>query len=77
MITDPKISTRVVHSKTQSAWNVIGATLGAKLKIARCPYVICGDDFVDSKNREEAFEHAQFISYCFNNSQEIVKIGNQ
>jgi len=78
MITDPKIKTKVVHSQTKSAWNIVGVSpLGGKYKIARVPYFVSGDDKIDEINRVEAGEHAAFISYCFNNSQEIVKIGNQ
>jgi len=78
MITDPKIKTNVVHSQTKSAWNIVGVSpLGGKYKIARIPYFVSGNDKIDENNRVEALEHAQFISYCFNNSQDIVKIGNQ
>lgn len=69
---DPEINTIVMHSLTKSAWNVIGQTLGGKHKIARCPYVIVGDDVVDQDSRREANEHAEFISYCFNNSEMIL-----
>jgi intein-encoded DNA endonuclease-like protein len=63
------IKTKVVHSQSKSAWNVIGTTLGAKYKIARVPYVqgINGE-------RKEALDHAEFISWCFNNADEINNI---
>lgn len=70
---DPKIKTRVVHSQTKSAWNIIGEKLGGKYKIARVPYVCINDQYVTDKNRVEAFEHAEFISYCFNHSDAICK----
>lgn len=68
---NPKIKTRVVHSRTKSAWNVIGENLGGKYKIARVPYVCVENDSVTDRNRIEAFQHATFISYCFNNSDSI------
>ena len=60
------IKTKVVHSQSKSAWNVIGTTLGAKYKIARVPYV-------EGINRErkEALEHAEFLSWCLNNADKI------
>lgn len=71
---DPKIRTKVVHSQTKPAWNVIGAIPGRKYKIARVPYLIVACDAVLSHmEKQEAFEHAEFISYCFNNSSEILK----
>lgn len=63
---NPKIKTKVVHSQTKSAWNVIGENLGGKYKIARVPYVCVENENVTDRNRIEAFEHATFISYCFN-----------
>lgn len=63
----PKIQTEVRHSISKNAWNVCGVTLGATYKIARCPYHITGNnEKVDQMNRTEAFEHATFISDCFN-----------
>lgn len=68
---NPKTKTKVLHSQTKSAWNVIGESLGGKYKIARVPYVVVGDEELDSKNRIEASEHAKYISYCFNHSDAI------
>lgn len=68
---NPKIKTRVAHSQTKSAWNIIGENLGGKYKIARVPYVCVEDENVTDRNRIEAFRHAEFISYCFNNSNLI------
>jgi hypothetical protein len=67
----PNIKTKVVHSKSESAWNIIGTTLGAKYKIARVPYVAVSDPEVTDLNRNEALEHAEYISYCFNHSDMI------
>lgn len=70
---NPNIKTRLVHSKTKPAWNVVGETLGGKYKIARVPYtVISYDELLSTKQKHEALEHAEFISYCFNNSNEIL-----
>lgn len=73
-IKDPKMQTKVVHSQSNPAWNVVGERLGGKYKIARCPYVIVdGSEELTNRERQEAFEHATFISYCFNNSEDILK----
>ncbi len=68
---NPKIKTSVVHSQTKSAWNIIGETFGGKYKIARVPYIVCYEEEISNRNRKEAFEHAEFISYCFNSSDKI------
>jgi len=61
------IITKVVHSQTKPAWNVVGVSIPGKYKIARCPYeVIEGSETLDTRERKEAFEHAKFISECFN-----------
>jgi hypothetical protein len=62
------IKSKVVHSQTKSAWNVIGEELGGKYKLARIPYLNYPEDpSIDERERKEAFEHAEFISRCFNN----------
>ena len=68
----PAIKTKVVHSQSNSAWNVIGTTLGGKYKIARCPYVTMEDEILTKRNRQEARQHAEFISFCFNHSTDII-----
>lgn len=71
---NPDIKTDVVHSGTKAAWNVIGTTLGKKYKIARVPYHISGTHLkLDHIAKQEAFEHAEFISHCFNISDSICK----
>lgn len=65
---NPNIKTKVVHSEKNFAWNVIGTQLGAKHKIARIPYPFSEDKNVFNRAKQEAFEHATFISHCFNNS---------
>lgn len=69
---DPKIKTRVVHSQSKPAWNVVSVTLGAKYKIARVPYIVSESMEAMDAAREEAYNHAVFISYCFNNSSRII-----
>ena len=65
-----KIKTKVVHSKTKVAWNVIATTLGAKHKICSVPYFSANNQFL----KNEALVHANYISYCFNNSDSISKL---
>lgn len=71
---NPNIKTKVVHSQTKSAWNVIGTRPGCKYKIARVPYYPLEKEDKADINRVEAFNHAEFISYCFNNSDKIFKL---
>jgi hypothetical protein len=73
---DPKIKTKVVHSQSKSAWNVIGTTLCGKFKIARVPYIKCNDSEATDINNLEALKHAEFISWCFNNSDKILSHEN-
>jgi len=64
-----RIHTKVVHSKTKTAWNVVGETLGCKYKIARIPYDVFEGEYseqINTRNKHEALEHAQFISDAFN-----------
>lgn len=71
---NPNIKTKVVHSQSKDAWNIIGTSLGKKYKIARVPYLVSGNDIIDTKEKSEALLHAEFISKCFNKSDEILKI---
>lgn len=68
---NPKIKTKVVHSQTKSAWNVVGTSPGSKYKIARVSYLTFENEELSNRERTEAFEHAEFISHCFNNSDVI------
>lgn len=68
------ITTKVKHSETKSAWNVVGTDLGGKYKICRVPYLTSDDPILTEKWRVEAKEHADFISYCFNNFDNIYKL---
>lgn len=65
----PKISTKVIHSESKSAWNVVAISHGDKYKIARVPYtettIVNGQQIIN-QNKQQAYEHAKFISDCFN-----------
>jgi hypothetical protein len=71
---NPNIKTKVVHSESKTAWNVIGTSLGRKYKIARCPYLITNNEIIDTIEKSEALKHAKFISQCFNKSDTIVPL---
>lgn len=70
---NPGIKTRVVHSESKAAWNVIGDTLGYKYKIARVPYLITYNHKADRMAKQEALEHAEFISFCFNHADQVIE----
>ncbi len=72
---DPEIKTAVVHSESKDAWNVIGRTLGKKYKIARVPYLATENKKLTAIAKAEAKNHAEFISFCFNNSDKIIEAG--
>lgn len=63
---NPNIKTKVQHSMLDYRWEVIGTSLGKKHLIAVLPYY-CESEYM----KEEALKHAEFISYCFNNSDTI------
>lgn len=68
----PDIKTKVKHSESKNAWNVIGDTLGGKYKITRVPYLLLdGSEILNTRAKAEALEHAIFISFCFNNPNKI------
>lgn len=69
---DPKIKTKVVHSQSKDAWNIVGTQLGKKYKIARVPYILTDRLETNDRDKNEALEHAEFISACFNNSELII-----
>ena len=71
---NPNIKTEVKYSESKAAWNVVGTKLGCKYKIARVPYVIVdGNSVLTEMEKAEALKHAEFISYCFNNSAKILQ----
>ena len=66
----PNIKTKVVHSESKSAWNVVATEIGNKYKIARIPYnqlTSKDTEIYNTREKAEALELAMFISYCFNN----------
>jgi hypothetical protein len=71
---NPKIKTKIVHSKSKPAWNIIGTKLGGKYKIASVPYVPSESTEVIDETRDEAFGHAEFISSCFNKSDSLIEL---
>ena len=73
-MTNPNIKTKVVHSESKDARNIVANRLSMKYKIARIPYDLIGDKRYDIKSSAEALEHAEFISYCFNHSDKICEI---
>jgi hypothetical protein len=73
-MTNPTIKTKVVHSQSKEAWNVIGDSLGNKYKIARVPYLITKNEVQDTLAKSEALNHAIFISRCFNKSDELMPL---
>lgn len=63
-----KLKTKVVHSLSKSAWNIIAERpIGGKYKLARVPYITSDDQKICDMNRNEALKYAEFISYSFNN----------
>lgn len=71
---DPKIKVKIKHSESKAAWNIVGTTLGRKYKIATVPYVPTATmESKKSWSEAEAFIHAEFIEYCFNNSTAIIE----
>jgi hypothetical protein len=74
---NPNLSTKVVHSESNDAWNVVGTKWGGKYKIARCPYIVdrtMGEysEIINTKEKAEALTCAEFISWCFNHSDTII-----
>ena len=75
----PYLNTKVKHSKSKNAWNVIGDVPGRKYKIARIPYEqVDGEDYdvYNTVEKSEALDYAMFISYCFNNP-DMINLKNQ
>ena len=56
------MKTKVVHSQSKLAWNVIGTELGLKYKIARVPYEQCDNEVLNTKAKNEALNIAIHIS---------------
>ena len=56
------MKTKVVHSQSKNAWNVVGMEAGGKYKIARIPYTQTDDDILNTRLKHEALEIAMHIS---------------
>ena len=56
------MKTKVVHSQSKNAWNVVNTELGGKYKIARIPYSQTDDDVLNTIWKYEALEIAVHIS---------------
>ena len=56
------MKTKVVHSQSKNAWNVVNTELGGKYKIARIPYSQTDNDILDTRRKHEAMEIAMHIS---------------
>ena len=70
---NPKITVEIKHSESKTAWNIIGTIPGTKYKIARVPYLKIDDsEILNTRNRAEALKHAEWIMFCFNNSDNIL-----
>ncbi len=72
-IKDPNLKVEIKHSTTHNAWNIVGTKLGCKYKIARVPYDTIEDVELTERWRKEAYNHVEFIAYCFNNSTNIIE----
>lgn len=72
---NPNIKVKIKHSESKKAWNIIGTMPGEKYKIARIPYHEEngeGWEMYNTRQKAEALKHAEFIVFCFNNSNEIL-----
>tara|TARA_R110000764_G_scaffold151613_1_gene239095 strand:+ start:524 stop:760 length:237 start_codon:yes stop_codon:yes gene_type:complete len=70
---NPKITVNIKHSESKNAWNIIGTKAGAKYKIARVPYLKIDDsEILNTRSKAEALKHAEWIRFCFNNSDNIL-----
>lgn len=70
---NPKLKVKLKHSQTKSAWNIIGTIPGDKYKIARIPYSVYDNEIISNNNREEAYNIAEYIETCLNQSDFIEK----
>jgi hypothetical protein len=57
-----EMKTKIVHSQSKNAWNVVCMELGSKYKIARIPYSQTDDDVLNTICKHEALEIAMHIS---------------
>jgi len=74
---NPNLKTKVVHSESKNAWNVVGTELSTRFKVARCPYYVdeTNGEYsakINTREKAEALTCAEFISWCFNHSDIII-----
>jgi hypothetical protein len=70
---DPNTKTYVAHSKSKSAWNIKRIILRwDEPEICSVHYPWLDSEEATTKGRIKAFEHAEFISWCLNNSTSIM-----
>ena len=63
---------KIKHSESKNAWNIIGDIAGGKYKIARIPYhqnEEKGMEMHNTRQKADALNDAEFISFCLNNRQ--------
>ena len=65
-----KYDTKVIHSESKTAWNVVNTRVGGTYKLARVPYTICNTGSIDERERKRALNIARYISECLNNYKE-------
>jgi len=69
---NPQIKVRIVHSKTEPAWRIISMSISDKQEVAIIPYnVIEGSEMYNTEKKNEALQHARFVTRCFNNVDKI------
>lgn len=52
---------KYLHSESKDAWNVIGAQLGSRYKIARCPYLQNIDFSIEYNEQEKTEQKANAL----------------
>lgn len=62
---------KLQHSKSKTAWNVVGAVLGARYKIASFPYLNSSDYSEEFNNKEmdEQKQNALLFIEAYNNTK--------
>lgn len=82
----PNIKASVIADTNNYKYLVVGIEWGMKEIICEVPYEVIfwseeaalnseylsASKQMNDKNRNEALEHAKFISYCFNNPKNII-----
>ena len=66
------IKWEVRHSETKDAWNVVGTEIGAKYKIARCPYLVI--DYLSKEYNEAQKKESQQIAQLISCAPEMLEM---